>query len=123
MKTCEYCGSHVDNDTVYCPHCGASKFKVEEKPSNFNSSYTYSSGNTQNQNNKASSGGKGENKTLAILCIIFAFCIPIVGFIMACVGLDKYEDDSNRKLVKAGLIISIIVFALDSLTGSNLFFL
>ncbi len=26
MKKCEYCGQSVDNQVVFCPHCGANQF-------------------------------------------------------------------------------------------------
>lgn len=114
MKTCEYCGSRVENGVTFCPHCGASKFKVDEKPSSnlntYTSQNTYTSHGSQGHHeNKA----KGESKVLGIMSIIFAFIVPIVGFILSIISLAKYKDRSNRRLANIGLIISIIKFIIS----------
>ncbi len=118
MKTCEYCGSKVDKSEKVCPHCGASKFKVEEQ--NFPAYNTYTSQGKKTNNDWSKDSNKSESKALGILSIIFGVLIPVVGFILSIIALSKYTDPANKKLANAGLIISIIMFALSGFSTNLL---
>ncbi len=120
MKTCEYCGSKVDKGEKVCPHCGASKFKVDEQ--NFPPNNPYTSQNKKTYKDEPKDSDEGESKTLGVLSIVFGILIPFVGFILSIIALSKYTDPSNKKLANAGLIISIIMFALSTFSN-NVYFM
>ncbi|MBD3209014.1 hypothetical protein GF367_01170 [Candidatus Woesearchaeota archaeon] len=64
----------------------------------------------------------GEDKTMAILSLVFAIVLPIVGLILALISRKKYPlGTDGHGLVKAGLIVSIILTALPLLAMLVLF--
>lgn len=105
MKKCEYCGSNVENGALYCPHCGASKFKVEEKLPTAPTAQTEGYNRSEQHNQ---SGGSNVN-ALAFCAIIFAIIQPFIGLILSIFALAKYKDESNRKVSKIALWISVIL--------------
>lgn len=111
MKTCEYCGSRVENSTIFCPHCGASKFKTDPKPvPQYYNPYTNQSAQGQRgQYRKYEEKPKKETKLWSILALIFAFLAPPLGFIFSIASLAICKYRPNRKLATASLIISIIM--------------
>lgn len=59
------------------------------------------------------------NKGLAILGLVFSFIFPLVGLIISIVALNKFKESGEtdgKGLATAGLIIGIIMLALNLIT-------
>lgn len=57
------------------------------------------------------------NNTLAILALVFAFLCSLVGLILGIIGLNKYPDKSNGKMMSMiAVIVSIIVMLVGGVT-------
>lgn len=96
MKICQHCGSHVLDEDNYCPNCGASSFRKT----------------SESVFSTTTPSGEEEDKTVGMLSIVFGVFMPLIGLILAIVGLSKYQQAENRKLCKIGLAISIILPAI-----------
>lgn len=49
-----------------------------------------------------------EDKTTAILAIVFALLFPIVGFIFGIMGLRKYKTQNYRVMSMIGIVLAIL---------------
>lgn len=78
---CKYCGSQIDDNAVFCPHCGVSQ--------------------TQN---------KEETNAPAIVGFVLSFFIAIAGLICSIVGYKKAKELGGKGygFAVAGIIISIV---------------
>ena len=88
---CKNCGKEINNESVFCPHCGKCNAE-QQSPAlspNYNNTANYSS----------------DDNICAILGLVFAFLIPLAGLILSCIGLKKPK---YHGLAVAGLVISII---------------
>ncbi len=88
---CKNCGAHVDDDVRFCPKCGNRLKGYAQPPAQ-------------------SQSGENQTNTYAIVGLILAFFIPIVGFILSIVGLSKAKElgGSGSGLATAGIIVSLI---------------
>jgi hypothetical protein len=60
-----------------------------------------------------------KTNTMAILALVFAFIIPLVGFILALVAMSKIKksNEGGKGLAIAGLIISIVLMITQIIAG------
>ena len=84
------------------------------------------------QNQQGQQGPKPEkaakqDKTLAILSLVFAIVMPLVGLVLALIARNKYPKGvEGHELVKPALIVSIILTVLPLfliLMGGALYFI
>lgn len=96
---CPKCGNTVNEDATFCPVCGAA-LKGEAQPAP--------------QPTPAYAPVRGSN-TMAILGLVFAFIMPILGLIFSILGLNKAKEmqGEGHGLALAGLIISIVEMAIS----------
>ncbi|MFP4524361.1 MAG: hypothetical protein ACLFO2_03555 [Candidatus Woesearchaeota archaeon] len=79
--------------------------------------------------NQNKSGGQqaAPDKTLAILSLVFAIIVPLVGLILALIARNKYPKGvDGHELVNIALIVSIILLVIPLLliiAGAGLFFM
>ncbi len=96
---CKKCGSQIDDEAVSCPNCGCAT-------SNYNKC------------------GVEEIITFSTLSIVFAFLKPIVGIILGILGIIwciKYKNPKYRNRSIAGIVISVVVWAVSYSFVMNLF--
>ena len=56
----------------------------------------------------------GQNNTMAILGLVFAFFFPLLGVIFSIIGLGRAKQMGNgRGIAIAGLVISIVMIAIN----------
>ena len=105
---CSKCGKQIADNSSFCTSCGS---KVNVPNSTAGGTYT----TYTNTGSTASNAINGNTTNVfAILGLIFAFVMPILGIIFSCVGLSeaKQKNGSGHGMAKAGLILSIIFIAL-----------
>ena len=103
---CHKCGAKLDDNSNFCSKCGSA---VSPEQKDLIEQHNYNSYNTappQPQQNNAPTTDDG---MFGILGLVFSFLIPLLGLIFSIIGLGKTK---NRGYAKAGLIISIVYFAL-----------
>ena len=49
-----------------------------------------------------------ENQGLAIAAFVLAFIMPLIGFILGCVGVGQYQNKSNRGLCIAAIVLPLV---------------
>ena len=54
-----------------------------------------------------------EKGGMAIAAIVFAFLIPLVGFILGILGKKKYQSPALQKRCQTAIVISVIVFIIN----------
>lgn len=85
---CKNCGNQVDDNAVVCPHCGVATHNLETA-------------------RQSSSNG------FAIAGFVLSFFFALLGLIFSAVGINKAKTTGSGKgLATAGLIISLLWFAL-----------
>ncbi len=82
---CKNCGSEIDDNSVVCPNCGTAMRD------------TYVAQPT-------------EKNTLAVVGLVLAFIMPLVGLIISIMAKKKAEElnGDGKGLATAGLIVSIV---------------
>lgn len=96
MAYCKKCGSHIEDNAIFCPECGADQ--------GLNSSQ----GNSGSQSVDNGSFGWG----------VLGFCIPIVGLILFLVWHDSKPKSGKQAGIGAlvsvilGVVFYILAFAL-----------
>ena len=90
MKYCQKCGKELFDEAVICPNCGCAVAAEAMKMQ------------------KAAT----ENGGLASAAMVFAFLMPLVGFVLGLIGSVKYTDEDYKKKSINAITISIIVAAL-----------
>lgn len=96
MKFCTHCGSQLDDNAVFCPHCGC--------PTEL-----YGSGNNGAPKPRVYS-------PLSIVGFVFAFLIPLVGLICSVLAFKNAQADGNERcktFAKAGIIISAVFLGIE----------
>lgn len=85
---CKKCGKEIKDDAVVCPYCGV-------QVGNF-------------------STPTPKTNVLAIVGVIFAFLMPVVGLICSIIGKNKVEEcgGNGKGLATAGIVISVIAIVL-----------
>ena len=80
---CKNCGKEIDDKAVVCPYCGVQTETLRAQSSKSNG--------------------------LAVLGLVFAFLIPIVGLILSAIGrVNTTKGDTDYGLATAGIVISIL---------------
>ena len=80
---CKNCGKEIDDKAVVCPYCGV---QTENLPVQ-----------------------RSKSNGLAVLGLVFAFLIPIVGLILSAIGrVNTTKGDTDYGLATAGIVISIL---------------
>ena len=104
---CKNCGNQIDDNAVYCIHCGASTgIQQYGQPEQKQSS---------------------QSNTLAIVGFILSFFIPLAGLICSIIGLKRAPQfgGNGKGLAIAGIILSAIailaVIVLVGIYGSVIF--
>ena len=95
MSFCTNCGKEVASNEKFCMNCGSP-----------NENYIDPSTIVVSQIS-TSVEPISENPTISILSIVFGVTEPLVGLIMAIIGLNKYKTASNLKRCRIGLGLSI----------------
>lgn len=134
MKTCPKCGAEADG--IFCINCGAavnSEPAAAPAPTSAGNDFKEKSFGTAPQQPTqpqqpyyppqppvqqpyyppVQQPVQEEKGGMAIAAIVFAFLIPIVGFILGLVWKKKYQNPVNVKRCNAAVIISIIVFVIN----------
>lgn len=103
MKFCEKCKKVYDNSASFCPYCASNLIDVE-KDSKLNIK----------DNETVILNGKNP---WSVVGFVFAFLIPILGFIFSIVGLFQIPNykSSGKALSISGIIISLFVFIITLL--------
>lgn len=86
---CRKCGKEIDDEAMICPFCGCATSNLQ------------SDGNNENI--------AKEDSSIAILSIVFAAFIPIVGFILGIIGIRKYKNGKNKKKCIIAITLSVVV--------------
>ncbi|MGX9357778.1 MULTISPECIES: hypothetical protein [unclassified Mycoplasma] len=89
MKFCGKCNKHFDEYVKFCPICSA---------------------NLSNNSNKQVKNNT-QNNIFAILGLVFAFFIPLLGLAFSIVGLvqSKNLGGSGKGLAIGGIVVSLIL--------------
>lgn len=90
MKYCIFCGEKIEEDSEFCPNCGAKQERITVTNEEINAS----------NNNDASN--------LSIIALIFAFVFPIVGLILGIIGMSKAKNMSGKGY---GLSLAAVIIA------------
>ena len=102
MKYCRNCGSELKENANFCDICGASSQQIYQTHYNPNpSQYQYN-----------------ERKTnvMAIIGLITAFIIPLLGWIFGGIGLSNVKKcNSGKGLAIAALIVATVNWLLGLL--------
>ncbi len=91
---CKHCGSQIDDDSVFCPRCGAVQTApVQVQPVPVQQETT---------------------NVLAIVGFVLSFFVTIAGLICSIIGLKRAPQlgGKGRGLAIAGIIISAVSMAL-----------
>jgi len=98
MKYCSKCGKELNDETEYCPYCGAEQYAAVSRPSE--------------------ETAQNESSTLGVLSIVFGALGGLLGLVLSIIGLSTYKNETNRTYCKIGLglccmwvFILVIVFA------------
>ena len=100
---CKNCGNEVNENAVVCLNCGAA---------------------IENENNESVANQPKKANAMAITGFVLGlvalflsfFCIvPTCALVFSILGFVKRENYSNKGLAIAGLVISIVAFALDAI--------
>ncbi|MDE6029020.1 MAG: zinc ribbon domain-containing protein [Clostridiales bacterium] len=106
---CHQCGAQIDDSSKFCGKCGA-PVNSENKDTVTQNNASYNPAPPPPQPAPQYNAQPAENDGIfGILGLVFAFIIPLLGLIFSIIGLGK---TTNRGYAKAGLIISILYFAL-----------
>lgn len=129
MKTCPKCGAEADG--IFCINCGAAvNSEPAPAPTSAGNDFKEKSFGAAPQQPQqpyyppqppvqqpyyppVQQPVQEEKGGMAIAAIVFAFLIPIVGFILGLVWKKKYQNPVNVKRCNAAVIISIIVFVIN----------
>ncbi|MBR5826143.1 MAG: zinc ribbon domain-containing protein [Clostridia bacterium] len=106
MKTCQNCGYQLDDYAVSCYNCGA-------PCPNSNYQQTPYQNNPYQQQNPYVPAEKPESPVLAIIAIIIAFFIPIVGFVCGIIGTVKYKASKNKTMSIIAIVVSIVMWLVN----------
>ena len=111
---CRRCGKEVLDDSKFCKYCGA-KVSNEIKDESIQSTNASSSTMTSHDASTMLSPKKKING-YAISGLIFAFIIPLLGWILGGIGLSKSKKTgSGKSLSIAAIIVSCLIFIINLL--------
>lgn len=105
---CKNCGSQLDDDCLWCPHCGT---QVGQRPT----PHPYYQEPKEAQDSNA----------IGLVGFILSFVVAIAGLICSIIGLKNASNcgGKNRGFALAGIIISSVELAIEVLAIIVLIFL
>lgn len=97
---CTKCGNVVPENASFCPICGASLKSTNQPAPQQAPAPAYT----------PAPAPARESNTMAILGLVFAFIVPVLGLIFSIIGLGKAKElqGEGHGLALAGLIVSIV---------------
>ncbi len=118
MKICPNCGNQVMDAAVVCVSCGCSLAPQQpqyQQPMNYGQPQYQQPVQPQYQQPvqpmyQPNPMMDMESSSTANCALLFAFLMPIVGFIMGIVGLNKYKNPTYRGRCTAAIIVSIVIW-------------
>ena len=136
MAICKNCGNALDDNTTFCPFCGANQSigakcpncgkEISGKPCYCPECGTYLGGNAQNYKTYTAPNPtytpsqrtyEEEQKYsgMAIAGFILSFFVPILGVIFSIIGLNQCKNEGRKGhgLAVAGIVISIVFFVIN----------
>ena len=137
MKTCPKCGAEADG--IFCLNCGAAvnsepaapaptskpvgnDFKEKpiggapyqpQQPAQPQQPYYPPQPPVQQPYYPPAPQPQQEKSGMATAAIVFAFLIPLVGFILGILGKKKYQSPALQKRCQTAIVISVIVFIIN----------
>ena len=103
MKYCAYCGKELFDEALICSNCGCPTELYKKQQQQM-------AQQSQVQNQTTNQTASGTTNIYAILSMIFAFLVPILGIVFGKIGLNeirKFPNQKGESLAKAGLGLSI----------------
>lgn len=107
-------GAQPQNGSYYNPqqtqqNYNGTYYNPQQPQQNYNGNYNQQQWQQPNQYQQQ----QEQDSTLAICALIFAFIIPLVGFILGIVGINKYPKGSTyRAFCKVGIIWPCVIVGL-----------
>ncbi|MBP5343438.1 zinc-ribbon domain-containing protein [bacterium] len=104
---CSNCGKEIDDNSKYCPYCGAinefdgttsTKTVVEE-----NNDKRY-----ERFRDYENAEYFNETPTIGILALVFSILGGYLGLIFGIIGLVKYKQPKNRRRCTAAIVIFVV---------------
>ena len=124
MKICPKCGAEADG--IFCINCGAAvnsePSAQPQQPVQPQQPYYPPQQPVQPQQPyyppqqpyyPAQPPVEPEKPGMATAAIVFAFLIPLVGFILGILGKKKYQSPELQKRCQTAIVISVIVFIIN----------
>lgn len=106
---CTKCGKEINDQAVVCVHCGC---LVENG----------NHGGYASVSNMTAGTETAEKSTLAVLSFVFAFLMPIVGFVLGIVGAIKYKNRKYKNLSVIAIPLSIVAWIIYIVMFNSLFY-
>ena len=110
---CTKCGTELSDDSRFCHKCGSAV-----SPAAYNDTVNKVEYTTPDPAPKIAAGAElpqqpsnADDGTYGILGFVLAFFVPIVGFILSIMGVNKKK---NAGFAAAGVVISIILMVLST---------
>ena len=118
MKICPKCGAEADG--IFCINCGAAvnsepaaPAPQPQQPVQPQQPYYPPQPPVQQPYYPPQPPVQPESTGMATAAIIFAFLIPLVGFILGILGKKKYQSPALQKRCQTAIVISVIVFIIN----------
>lgn len=108
MQYCPKCGGEIRGAMNFCPYCGAAQPNHTMPQVQMNQHMMMQQPQQQNINEQKPSQKMGLSYLLGL---IFCLILQPIGFIMALFGYFRaksQQNETNKTLAKAGIIVSIV---------------
>ena len=111
MRFCSKCGKELDDNAVFCMNCGNAVDAQSAAHQPYQQGYQqpYQQG-YQQPYQPYNNGNDRESSSTANCALLFAFLVPLVGFIMGIVGLSKYKTPTFRNRCIAAIVVSVVIW-------------
>ena len=111
MRFCSKCGKELDDNAVFCMNCGnaVDVQSAAHQPNQQGYQQPYQQG-YQQPYQPYNNGLDRESSSTANCALLFAFLVPLVGFIMGIVGLSKYKTPTFRNRCIAAIVVSVVIW-------------
>ena len=105
MKTCQNCGYQLDDYAVACYNCGTQcpTANYQQTPYQQN----------PYQQNAYVPAAKPESPVLAVIALVIAFFIPLVGFICGIIGTLKYKVSKYKTMSIIAIVVSVAMWFIN----------
>jgi uncharacterized membrane protein YvbJ len=120
---CPKCGKEIQDGSKFCPYCGAeikdphAEHETVEGSVVDNDTHPYVNDGSQNSTDGSTTSN---SYTFAVLGLIFAFVMPVLGLIFSSIALsriNKSNSDKGRSMAIAGLVVSIVLIIVYGIFG------